>query len=379
MYFIKLLPLLLLQLVVFSVSAQAQNEPNPRDAFETLAKNYTSASCNPCTIELAQLAFKAGQFSEVLKYAEQALTLDSTNKNALYFASRAHEKRANYKDAFLYATKLTQQNENSTVYQKRLAYLAVKVQQPSVAITAYLAALELNPNDEEAGYDLALLLFKLNLYKQAEHIATQFIQYQPKHLGLIAVLAKIQFQLKDYEMAMYWATKYVSQQDSAIDIVKIIAVSSVKTKQFEPSLGWFTYLTNHAAMSENLYYYKATVFESLGASDSALVNYQRALEASQSPNEGQYHLNLGLLYDEKMEYKKAMEHYKQAYSLLEDEVILYYLARVSEQYYKDQSIAIRYYQQYLEDSDTVYAQSKEYASQRISELKTAAHLKLDTL
>ncbi len=383
----KFLILLFFQCAVIQIVAQsnttlteAENPTlNPNEAFEHLLENVANETCNPCTTQLAELAYKAGRFSEVLKYAENALAADSLNLTALYLFSKAHEKRANYKVAFLYAQKLALHNENSVAYQKRLAYLAIKIEQPSVAISAYLAALALNPNDEEAGYDLALLLYKLNLYKQAEHIATQFIQYHPEHVGFIGVLAKIQFQLKAYDIAIYWANKHISQQDSTTEMGKIVAVSLVKTNKFEASLRWFMFLNKHAAMNENLYFYKATAFENLGASDSALANYKYALSAAQSPNEGQYHLNLALLYDAKKDYKNAIVHYKEAYTLLEKEVILYYLARASETYYQDQSVAVRYYQQYLENSDTTFAQSKEYASQRISELRTAAHLKLDTL
>lgn len=367
-------------LFFFQNFAQGETEFNAIDAYNHLVENVSDEDCNPCNIQLAKHAFEAGLYKKAIEHSEILIQADSSNVKALNILSLAYSKRGNYCSAYKMTKKLTFSDSVNSLFQKRLARLAIKTDKPSEAITAYLAALEINPNDEEAGHDLARLLYSLNLYKEAEHIASQFIQLHPDHPGLTAILAKTFYQLKDYSLSVHWAQKYISMQDTSSEMARIIAVSLVKSNQCTVSFPWFNYLAQRQKMSESLYFHLATVYERLGLSDSALVNYEKALAVSKSPNEGQYHLSLALLLDAKKEYKEAIEHYKIAYSLLKKKEVLYYLARASDNYYRDLSVALNYYEKYVElSSDDTTSETLEYASYRISEIKTVRHLTVDTL
>jgi hypothetical protein len=57
-----------------------------------------------------------------------------------------------------------------------------------------------------------------------------------------------------------------------------------------------------------------------------------------------------------------------------DDIILFYLARAADQYYKDKSIAVRYYSKYIESNDQD-AKLKKYAIERMNYLREVAHMK----
>ncbi len=70
--------------------------------------------------------------------------------------------------------------------------------------------------------------------------------------------------------------------------------------------------------------------------------------------------------------KKAIVAYKDAYKYSDDPILLYYLATITDLYYKDKTIAINYYKKYLK-SNHQHVEYKTYALHRSRYLKEQIH------
>ena len=83
-----------------------------------------------------------------------------------------------------------------------------------------------------------------------------------------------------------------------------------------------------------------------------------------------YHKDLAELYEKDDQFYKAYENYRAAYDYEPDEELLFHIAHNADRYYKDKTIALRYYQRYLKTNDNKY---RKYATQRIPQLKELIH------
>jgi len=124
---------------------------------------------------------------------------------------------------------------------------------------------------------------------------------------------------------------------------------------------------------ENALYYLATAYEKKEDMKMAVYYFERTIEAGVSKNQAIYHKNLGRLFDEENQLKKAIKQYEAAYRYSEDPLMLFYLARASDVYYKDKRIAMRYYDRYSK-SDSKNAEYIKYAIDRRKYLKEQNHL-----
>ena len=79
------------------------------------------------------------------------------------------------------------------------------------------------------------------------------------------------------------------------------------------------------------------------------------------------------LYAKEEDLKAAIPHYQDAYKYGEDPLVLFYLARASDNYYKDKNIAIRYYTKFIK-SNYDHAEYQKYAADRKRYLKELIHL-----
>lgn len=356
-----------------------ENQRNYPAAYQFLSANVDSFTCTPCHSQLADLAYKSGLLKRAVHHSSIATSTDSNNIQNWVIYTNAALKRGNYSQSLNGAKTLVKLQPEIAYYHKLLASCYLSNGEASQAMLAYQKALNLNPEDEDTGLALCNLYYKLELYQQAENLALQFIAKDSLHHGFLAMLPKVYYQQKEYRDAKNASLKLFGLKDSSIQVLKIYTSSQLKTKEFEAALSSIRYLESINEMSDALYFQKGYTFENIGQLDSAEFYYSIAIDQSMSPNAGQYHLQYALTLDQQSNFKEAIPQYKKAYEIMRNETILYYLARAYDNYYKDKSIAMNYYERYLEESDTIATPSKVYASERISQIKTVIHMQLDSL
>ena len=123
---------------------------------------------------------------------------------------------------------------------------------------------------------------------------------------------------------------------------------------------------------EQASYYLGIAYEQRGEQELALEYFAKAVEAGTSKDLDLYHHSLAKIYKEKNQLKQAVHHYTEATKHSDDPLLIFLLAQVCDEYYKDKQIAMRYYKKY-ENSAHENEAYKKYAKERRIYLKELAH------
>jgi len=124
-------------------------------------------------------------------------------------------------------------------------------------------------------------------------------------------------------------------------------------------------------MTEAFENYSAA-YERMDSTEWALYHYEKALDEGISSNTDLYHRNLARMYNDAGKLREAIEHYKDAYKYGEDPLVLFYLARACDIYYKDKSVAVNYDSKYIRSSEPT-EEYKQVAKDRRQHLREQMH------
>lgn len=328
---------------------------------------------------LAKAHQKVGQLEEAKSAFLKAYELDSQsislrNDLAGCLLSLGEDQAA----VTLYQKLIKEQPENA-FYRRKLALIYDNQRQVMQAVAAYGKALELNPSDLASAVNLSSLLHSLEEFQAADSLIDLYLTQYPKSPNLLKASIKTAYKLREYEAVTKNAEKLFTQADSALITQKIAGIAYFHLKEYQKAIKLIENVLAVDQDSEILHYYLGLSYRELGEIETATSLLEKAIELGVSENLGNYYLQLAVSFEEQENYPEAIKAYQVAYRSTKDKVILYHLARNYDRYYKDKSIALNYYQKYLEKEDTANQFLQNYSKHRIEELKVARHFELDSL
>lgn len=293
-------------------------------------------------IDGAKLAFKYQEYSEAKHLLHRAQDLDSNNA---------------------YICRL-------------LAEIALKQNQSLVAIANYQKAISLQENDWESRTKLGRLFLEKRAFAQADDLsaATLKLDSNQKQIWQIACLSA--YRQKDYEKTMQLAELGFNWGlDSSAAFLQILGISAYQLGELEKAHLLLVRSLLAGEGSEKLFFYLGQVAWEQEDYTRAEAYYRQALNASKSESLGVYELHLALSLEEQGRYAEAIPHQLEAYKLTDSKVILYYIARDYDEAYADKSQALDYYLKFIAAVDSDYYEYREYAADRISEIRAIQHFK----
>jgi len=154
---------------------------------------------------------------------------------------------------------------------------------------------------------------------------------------------------------------------------KLAGFSYIQVDSLDKAIYHLTHSLIKETSPEHAFYYLGIAYEKQEETELALEFYDKALKASISKDTDLYHRNLARIYKEENKLKESIHHYTEALKYDDDPLVLFLLAQVCDEYYKDKNIAIRYYQKF-ENSDHENRSYKKYAQERRIYLKELMHL-----
>ena len=124
-----------------------------------------------------------------------------------------------------------------------------------------------------------------------------------------------------------------------------------------------------------LNYYETNEFE------KAARSFETAVELKKVSSSNEY-LRLVDIYRQQKDYKNAIKYYKLLVSEVPDYILGFYqIAYLGDQYYKDPELKLYHYKSFLtkaaDKSDKYLEKYKEYAQQRVIELRSGIHFDTD--
>lgn len=244
----------------------------------------------------------------------------------------------------------------------------------------YKKCLELNPHDIKSAKNLAFIYTKIDRDDLALDVLKKGLVSSPNSSVLHTEIAKVFYKQKDYENAIDAENQSMQLGgDSSLIKLKIIGISYFQLGQHEKAIEYLSYVDENSESNETMNYYIGACYIELGDLEKGELFIKKAINQGVSNNLDNFYTSLAIVYEKQENYKESINAYKLAYQYSKNKILLYHLARNYYVYYKDKTVAMKYYQKYLNENDTNNAPFINYSEYRLSEIKMKKHFDLDTL
>lgn len=314
--------------------------------------------------------YQLGNYQEAKWVFGALLKEDSTNISALSNLASIASSELNYNSASDYYEQLIEIDSTNSYYFRQRALIAKRQKDIIVATAFFNKAHALNENDMATIADLAAAYLDLKALDYAQQIIDKGMQKDSSNIRILQINARIQNAVDDYPGVIRTISRAMELGDSTNYFAMMISVAYLKTDQLDDCIYHLNRVVARERDSEYTHRYLAMAYELKDDFDKASKHYQIAIEKGISQQVPQYHEDLAKLFEKNNKFYKAYENYKAANDYEPKATLLFHIAHNADRYFKDKSIAKRYYEKYLKSKDQKY---KDYASERLDQLKEIIH------
>ena len=308
----------------------------------------------------------------------RALSLDSTNKKALYYLGKLYFSESNFIASKYYWTQLFSTDTTNLYYLKLLAKVNRSMEDYPNATTQLQALITRDSNDLSSVLALSHIYFLKKQYEQIDSLLSGYSAQLQSHRKLLLLFTKTQYLLNHYDKALESAQQYLSNFPENTAIQKIQGLSFYQTEQYDSCIHAIKQIRNYEK-SHTLCYFVGMSYYKLSQFNDAEFFLNKAIEESRPNNLSDYYTYLAFSYDKTNHYALAIKALKEAYDLSHKKLILYFLATEYDKYYKDKRTAAKFYQKYIDENDTLNKDIMHYSQFRLQTIKEKLHFLNDSL
>lgn len=308
----------------------AGNLPNAESNY--LKINELQPNSLPVLFSLASINTKRGNNFKATSYLKQLISLDSTSFNA-----------------FKRLADLTDSVENKVLYLKK--------------------ANQLNANDADVAYDLAIQYRNLKLYEPAYKVLKIAIAADTGNFILQQALLPIANQLKKYNEVVSTGLKLLANGADA-NVIKDVGSAYYFLNDYQKCLKYYKILEAMDAQNEAILYFMSISYRELKNYEMAATYAKKTIEEGISPNVALYYSLLAGIYEEKQQYTTALNAYQKGLTFSNYTSIYYRMALLYDLKLNRTKDAIKYYNLYLKNKPNTKVEANQitYTIDRIAEL-----------
>jgi len=371
-------------LTILTLSLYSQNEIDNEQArkwmqeqeyskaikiWEQCAQDTTQVKC----IEQAGMAsYRLGLMSQAKDYFHKIEGHPVLYKNAAIQLSTIYEQQDNIPKAIKYNRKLRDSFPDNPIYHRKIGNLLMKAALPKEAFLSYAEALKLNPDDVLTIRSISELFVANAQYSEADSLLKHGLSIDSTNVGLSLILARNYYKQRMYDSTVVIMDGLRRTIDFSNYYNKMFGYALLQIDSIDQSIYYLEKSLVNEGDPEYAHYYLGNAYELKGDMEAAIFHLQKAVETGTSQGLKTHYRNLARILYNEGKLRAAIDAYEWAYRYEDDPVLLFYLGRASDTYYKDKSIAIRYYQRYIR-SDHYNEEFKRYAKERSGYLIEMQH------
>lgn len=356
------------------LAKQAMADHRYNDVIELLADQ----SADPELQRVLALAYReSGRTAEALNLLRPLLEADSSNTQILLALGETYSSRQNYREAYLCYRKLCHLHPEVAYYHKRAGKIASALGTGKViAVNHYQEALKINPLDRDAAYALATLYLDLGQEVSARPITSEFVARDSSDLGMLMLDTRLAYLAERHDQVKSNVEFMLRSGDTLASAIRLYGVSLYQLKEYQSARIWLEYLAN-LAPSEQVWFYLGMSCYRMADYDLAANYLQKAIEATQSENLGDFYSQLALTRDKSGKVEEALDAYGKAYELTRNPSLLFRMALLYDEELRNYSRAKSFYAQYLDATTESHSTTERlYAEDRLAEIKRAEFMNL---
>ena len=377
-----MLPFIFLALAAVSAMAQdissdmkaAFANQDYRTTIDLAQSCYEADSTNlDCLDLLAKASNKSGDQANAKRYLHILEKKDTSNTDVLVQLASIYEQQQLIGRAIKYYTLLNKVMPDNPLFYRKNAKLYLTYGDKPKSFQLYSKAHQLNPRDVLSLKGLAELALANRQPFLADSLVGVALDLDSMNISINYLQAKVKYKQKNYAEVISVFDRIRGKVDLNSYYNKMLGYAYLQVDSVDLAISKLQLAIVDDNNPEKLHYYLATAYEKKGNIEGALEHHNIASESAISPDIDIYYRNIGRIALKEKRYKQAISAYQDAYKYDQDPVVLYYLAAATDNYYKDKSIALRYYKKYLKSNHN-HTEYRDYAQQRVRYLKEKLHL-----
>lgn len=323
-------------------------------------------------LKLGITAQRIGDLKSAKAHLLQLEKQDTIDQNYLKPLASIYEVEDNVPKSIKYYLKLSKKYPDNFLYYRKLGQLYLKAGETGESFTYLAKSYKLNDKDFFTIKGLSDILIANKNFELADSVLTEAIAYDQENYNLQLIYAGSKYRQRQFDTTAMVLHKIRGRIDFSNYYNKMMGYSLIQIDSFEKAIYYLRKSLVDESNPEANHYYLATAYEKMEDFEYASHHYQEAINTGISANIRLYHSNLAKLMDDKGDKRAAIKNYEAAYRYSDDPVYLFYLGRLTDDYYKDKSVAIRYYDRYAQ-SKHANVEYKRYAVDRKRYLREQQH------
>lgn len=343
-------------------------------ALETLSTCYIREPENIDYLnKIAYCHDQLGRYRDAKLYYNKILKLDTANTIALNSIGGIYEKERNYVKAKDFYNELITVDSTNSYYFKKIGYLSLKLEEVIPAAKFFLKALQFNDKDLEVIDVLSSIYLSLGELDAAEGLLRKGLGLDGLNIKLLQNQARLMQKRKRHQEVIKAIEKTMEQGDTNNYYQMMLGVAYLKVDSLDKSITNLMAIVKRKKDSEHTHHYLGLAY--LGKEDykKSITHLNKAIDLGISEKMGTYYGDLANVHEKNKDYKKALNHYEQAYAYTNEPDHLFFMARSADFYFRDKRIAQKYYQRYLSKNHKKY---KSYTEDRLKQLKEIIHFQV---
>jgi tetratricopeptide (TPR) repeat protein len=367
----------LLFLTLLPLSALSQNLANDiqhlqkRHQYAALIERLEGQNLEPDEELILINAYRqTGQTSLAIERLAKLWEADSLNIDVALALGETYYGRSQFRKAYPYFRTATLLDSTNGYYQKLAGRCAAKIDAIQInALGHYTKALELEPNDRNAAYQLARTFLAFDGVKDARAITQLFVKNDSTDRGMLILDTRLAYLDDSPESVIINYEYLLKQGDTISSLMRLYGSALYKVERYDEATMWLNNVLK-VTPNEHAYFFLGMIKFKQMKFDTAATYLLKAIKETESPNLGEYYTNLALSLDNNGDYLEAIEVYNEAYLRTENPNLLFRMAIVNEELRRVQT-ARKQYQKFLDLTPDRVTNQRMYAEDRLKDLKVA--------
>lgn len=321
---------------------------------------------------LLTLAAKAsnqlGYSADAKNYFIKALKKKPNDKETLKELAKIYEKQGDISNAVKYYSLLTVVDPDDYIAHRQCAKLYGKQNLNKEALKYYSKANKISPRDINTLIGMSNTYIKLNDLKHADSLNNIALSLDKGYLTLYNTKAWLKSSLQQFD-----STTVVLQQLEKLKKLdhyenRLMGTAYFQQDSVHKSIEYLEKAMDVEDIHPQVFYYLAHCHEKLGDRQKAISYMKKCRRVSVDNYLIKANHDLSRFYQNEEKTSTAIKLLKINEELQPSVALYYELATATDRYYKDKSIAMKYYAKYLKLADKK-SKKYEFAQQRYRYLK----------
>jgi tetratricopeptide (TPR) repeat protein len=322
--------------------------------------------------KIAYCNFQMGRYPDAKMFYRQVLVEDSVNTNALSTLGTIYEREQNYRNAETCYLKLLEIDTTNSYYYKRNGYTAMRLGKTIEGIEFFLLGHQVNEADIEIINQLCQIYLSFEELGFVEQMLGKGLALDPQNIKLLQNKSRLHQKKKEHALVVESIEKTMIQGDTSDYYQMMLGVAYLQIDSIDLAILNLEHIVQREKASEYTHHYLGLAYRVKEDIPKSIEHLEKAIELGTSPKMPDFHADLASIHESHNEISSAIKNYKAAVDYGNVPEHLFHLARLSDKYYKDKSIALKHYRNYLKTGDDKF---KKYTEDRIDQLKEIIHFR----